>query len=53
MPLAVYTALQNDLSAAVALSVLLVILSFTILLGLRFAPWGAAVGGAPARPRGR
>jgi molybdate transport system permease protein len=53
MPLAVYIALQNDLSAAVALSVLLVILSFTILLGLRFAPWGAAVGGAPARPRGR
>jgi molybdate transport system permease protein len=53
MPLAVYTALQNDLAAAVALSVMLVILSFTILLGLRFAPWGAAVGGAPARPRGR
>ena len=53
MPLAVYTALQNDVSAAVALSVLLVILSFTILLGLRFAPWGAAVGGAPARPHSR
>lgn len=53
MPLAVYTALQNDLAAAVALSVLLVILSFTILLGLRFAPWGAAVGGASARLRGR
>jgi molybdate transport system permease protein len=53
MPLAVYTALQSDLAAAVALSVLLVILSFTILLGLRFAPWGAAVGGAPARARGR
>jgi len=33
--------------------VLFVILSFTILLGLRFAPWGAAVGGAPARPRSR
>ena len=53
MPLAVYTALQNDLAAAVALSVLLVILSFTILLGLRFAPWGVAVGGAVARPRSR
>src|SRR5262249_51928551 len=53
MPLAVYTALQNDLAAAVALSLLLVILSFSILLGLRFAPWGAAVGGALARPRGR
>lgn len=48
MPLAVYTALQSDISAAVALSVLLVILSFTILLGLRFAPWGAAVGGGGA-----
>src|SRR5262249_206573 len=53
MPLAVYAALQNDLAAAVALSLLLVILSFTLPLGLRFGPWGAAVGGAPARPRGR
>lgn len=50
MPLAVYTALQTDLDAAVALSVLLVILSFTILLGLRFAPWGLEVGGSGARP---
>jgi molybdate transport system permease protein len=53
MPLAVYTALQSNLAAAVALSVLLVLLSFAILLGLRFAPWGAAVGGTSARPRGR
>jgi molybdate transport system permease protein len=53
MPLAVYTALQTDLDAAVALSVLLVILSFTILVGLRFAPWGAAVGGRGARSTGR
>ena len=53
MPLAVYTALQDNLAAAVALSVLLVILSFAILLGLRFAPWGAAVGGVPARLRDR
>ena len=51
MPLAVYTALQSDLDAAVALSVLLVVLSFAILLGLRFAPWGASVGGAGARMR--
>lgn len=51
MPLAVYTALQSDLDVAVALSVLLVIFSFAILLGLRFAPWGAAIGGPGARSR--
>ncbi len=49
MPLAVYTALQTDLDAAVALSVLLVILSFSILLGLRFTPWGVAIGGRGGR----
>ena len=43
--LCVYTMVLLALSS-IALSVLLVILSFTILLGLRFAPWGAAVGGA-------
>jgi molybdate transport system permease protein len=48
MPLAVYSALQTDLDAAVALSVLLVILSFTVLLGLRFAPWGPVLGGPGA-----
>ena len=53
MPLAVYTALQSDLDVAVALSVLLVIFSFAILLGLRFAPWGAAIGGPGARSRRR
>lgn len=53
MPLAVYTALQSDLDVAVALSVLLVIFSFAILLGLRFAPWGAAIGGRSARSRRR
>lgn len=53
MPLAVYTALQTNLDAAVALSVLLVILSFTILLGLRFTPWDAAVGGRGVRRYGR
>jgi molybdate transport system permease protein len=36
MPLAVYAALQSDLDAAVALSVLLLVLSFTVLLSLRF-----------------
>ncbi len=41
MPLAVYTALQTDLDTAVALSVLLVILSFTVLIGLRLLPWAA------------
>jgi molybdate transport system permease protein len=49
MPLAVYAALQSDLDAAVALSLLLVILSFTVLLTLRFAPWAAGIG-ARGRP---
>ena len=31
MPLAVYLALQSDLEAAIALSVLLLIVSFTVL----------------------
>ncbi len=39
LPLAVYTALQQDLDAAVAMSVILVVLSFTILIGLRLLPW--------------
>jgi len=38
MPLAVYTALETDLDAAVALSVLLILLSFVVLLFLRLAP---------------
>ncbi len=41
MPLAVYTAMQGDLDAAIALSVLLLVLSCTLLLGLRLAPAGA------------
>src|SRR6185436_2165775 len=50
MPLAVYTALETDVDAAVALSVLLVILSFTVLAGLRLAPWATvATGRAPGR----
>jgi molybdate transport system permease protein len=41
MPLAVYLALQNDLEAALALSVLLLAASLTVLLALRLAPLGA------------
>jgi len=41
MPLAVYLELQNDLEAAVALSVLLLCVSFGLLLALRSARLGA------------
>jgi len=37
LPLAVYIGLQTDIQTAVALSVILLILSFTLLLGLRLA----------------
>jgi molybdate transport system permease protein len=40
MPLAVYVALQSDLDGAVVLSVLLLLMSFGLLLGLRSAPAG-------------
>jgi molybdate transport system permease protein len=40
MPLAVYIALQSDLDAAVVLSVLLLVMSFGLLFGLRSAPSG-------------
>ncbi len=40
MPLAVYIALQTDLDAAVALSVILLIVSLTILIALRSTPFG-------------
>lgn len=40
MPLAVYVALQSDLDAAVVLSVLLLVMAFGLLLGLRSAPAG-------------
>jgi molybdate transport system permease protein len=43
VPLAVYTALQTDLDAAVALSALLVILSLVILLVLRLPRWSVAM----------
>src|SRR5206468_7797676 len=42
MPLAVYVALQSDLDAAVALSILLLLTSIGLLLGLRSAPPGFA-----------
>jgi molybdate transport system permease protein len=38
MPLAVYIALQTDLDASVTLSVLLVLVSFSVLMLLRWAP---------------
>lgn len=53
MPLAVYSALQSDLDSAVAVAVVLLFFSFTILLVLRYAPWGAAIGGRDARRRHR
>jgi len=37
LPLAVYIGLQTDVQTAVALSVILLVLSFTLLLGLRYA----------------
>ena len=40
MPLAVYIALQSDLDTAVVLSILLLVMSFALLLGLRSAPAG-------------
>jgi molybdate transport system permease protein len=42
MPLAVYVALQTDVEAAIALSVLLVVLSFTVLLVVRALPLAPA-----------
>ncbi|MEO6056581.1 MAG: ABC transporter permease [Gemmatimonadales bacterium] len=43
MPLAVYLALQTDLEAAVALSVLLLLVSLTVLLAIRLGPARLAV----------
>ena len=53
MPLAVYIALQSDLDAAVVLSVLLLLMAFGLLLGLRSAPAGWFMNRAHARPPGR
>jgi molybdate transport system permease protein len=52
MPLAVYVALQSDLDAAVVLSVLLLLMAFGLLLGLRSAPAGWFWNRASARPPG-
>ena len=53
MPLAVYVAFQSDLDAAVALSVLLLVMAFGLLLGLRAAPAGSFWGQHRARAQGR
>jgi molybdate transport system permease protein len=50
LPLAVYTALQSDWEAAVALAVLLLIVSFVVLLGLRWLP-GGWISGRVRAPR--
>lgn len=42
MPLAVYLAMQSDLDVAVVLSVILLVMAFGLLLGLRSAPAGWA-----------
>jgi molybdate transport system permease protein len=49
MPLAVYLSLQSDLDAAIVLSVLLLVMSFGLLLGLRAAPPGWFARGLRAR----
>jgi molybdate transport system permease protein len=51
MPLAVYTALQSDLEAAVALSVLMLVVSFVVLLLLRLLPTGMTSGRSRAARR--
>ena len=51
MPLAVYVALQSDLDTAVTLSIVLVLMSFGLLLGLRAAaPGWRGVGSGAGRP---
>jgi molybdate transport system permease protein len=53
MPLAVYLALQTDLDAAVAMSVLMLALSLGVLLGFRLATPGLLPVGARVRASGR
>jgi molybdate transport system permease protein len=48
LPLAIYTALESDLRAAQALSALLVVVAFALLLALRARPADIA---APAERR--
>jgi molybdate transport system permease protein len=54
LPLAVYTALESDMRAAQAISLLLVAIAFALLLVLRrgAAAGGAALGFPPSLPRG-
>ena len=47
MPLAIYTALESDLDSALALSAILVVVSFVLLIGLRLGA-GRLNGGAGA-----
>ena len=47
MPLAVYLALESDLDAAILLSLVLVVVSFAVLFGLR-ERWIGALGGRVA-----
>lgn len=51
MPLAVYLALEGDLGAAVAMSLLLVVTSVGLLLALRSGGQGFFISRAPARRR--
>jgi molybdate transport system permease protein len=53
MPLAVYLALQTDLDAAVAMSVLMLALSLGVLLGIRLVTPGALPVGPHARASSR
>ncbi len=53
MPLAVYIALQTDLDAAVALSVLLLLVSVAVLLAVRLLPLRLTVPAADADRRSR
>jgi molybdate transport system permease protein len=53
MPLAVYLALQTDLDAAVAMSVLMLALSLAVLLGIRLVTPGLLPLGPRARASGR
>ena len=51
MPLAVYLALQSDLDAAIALSVLLLLVSLTVLLAIRLSPLAPRRAGRPCSTR--
>ncbi|HEY7504829.1 MAG TPA: ABC transporter permease [Gemmatimonadales bacterium] len=53
MPLAVYIALQTDLDAAVAMSVLMLALSLSVLVGIRLATPALPPVGHSARASGR